>query len=156
MESVRQDLSNFKLTGDRSKCIAIAALMASSNHLALHATFEAVDIYRIKKSAGSATAPADVGKFGSQWQQWRKELKATLKTRGAEQVQSEGRELGRRMMAIRPDSFGSASGVASSLPSSSSSMHPGSSAAPPVASAAKEEPEAAAGKSAAALLSAAV
>jgi hypothetical protein len=120
VENVRQDLANFKLTGDRSKCITISALLASSNHLALHATFEAVDIYRLKKSAGKMTAPADMGRFSSQWQQWRKELKATLKTRGGPEVQTEGRELGRRMQSIRLDSFGSSSGVIRPLPAPSS------------------------------------
>ena len=116
MDNVRQDLANFKLTGDRSTCLAITALLGGSNYLALHAAFEAVDIYRIKKSAISKTAPADMGKFNSQWKQWRQELKAKLKTAGGQQQQVEGRELGRRMMSLlkASDSFGWSSGGAHS------------------------------------------
>ncbi len=126
MDNVRQDLANFRLSGDRSTCLAITALLGGSHYLALHAAFKAVDIYRIKKSAGNKTALMDMGQSNVQWKQWRIELKAKLKTAGSQQQQVEGRELGRRMMSIHKasDLFGWSSGCSSSGGTGSLSASP--------------------------------
>jgi hypothetical protein len=103
-----QDLDGFKLTGKRASALAVHALLQACKQqfggskevaaVALNATFEAADIYRVKKGIDGRSGVKSMGRFNDSWKEWRVDLKQEVKTYGSEEDRRRGRELGHRLL----------------------------------------------------------